>query len=255
VENDSPSQPENPPKGCSTIALSELSNEEFLQRYARPGRIGLSGGRTWIDKVITRAERHLDKEEIWGRWSHAFVFEGSRIDGQQWVIESDLHLERKHIVMGAQENRITKYYNEELYSSLAILDFGLSDAQTCVLLREGLDLVASRNRYSLRELVGTLIALRRPALRAEENLMARERSMYCSAFVQHLFRNIKVDLAPGVHAKNTTPEDIWRSTLPHVSYVLDRAALRTPMQKGRVRLRRRLKARVNSLRSKGKAET
>ena len=116
-----------------------------------------------------------------------------------------------------------------------------------------MDLVASRNRYSLRELVGTLIALRKPALRAEENLMARERSMYCSAFVQHLFRNIKVDLAPGVHAKNTTPEDIWRSNLPHVSYVLERPRLRTSLEAGRVRLRRRLKARVKSLRPKGKA--
>jgi hypothetical protein len=202
--------------------------------------------------MITRAERHLDEKAVWGRWSHAFVFEGSRIDGQQWLIESDLHIERKHIVMGAQENRITKYYNEELYSSLAILDFGLTDAQSCMLLREGLDLVAGRNRYSLRELVGTLIALRKPSLRAEENLLARERSMYCSAFVQHLFRKIELDLAPGVHAKNTTPEDIWRSTLPHVSYVLERPVLRTPVEQGRVRLRRRLKARVRSYRSKGK---
>ena len=42
--------------------------------------------------------------------------------------------------MGAQENRVSKYYNEELYSTLAILDFGLSDSQCCLLLREGLDL-------------------------------------------------------------------------------------------------------------------
>ena len=257
MEDDSSARegkPEKPPEGCTTIAVADLSNEEFLQRYARPGRIGLSGGRTWIDKVITRAERHLDEKELWGRWSHAFIFEGARIDGQQWVIESDLHLERKHIVMGAQENRVSKYYNEELYSTLAILDFGLSDSQCCLLLREGLDLVASRNRYSLRELVGTLIALRKPELRAEENLLARERSMYCSAFVQHLFRKIRMDLAPGVHAKNTTPEDIWRSTRPHVSFVLERPVLRTRLEQGRVRFRRRLKARVKSLRSKGKAQ-
>src|SRR2546421_6769831 len=43
-----------------------------------------------------------------------------------------------------------------------------------------------------------------------ENVMSRQCSMYCSAFVQHLFRKIGVDLAPGVDAKNTTPEDISR---------------------------------------------
>ena len=45
------------------------------------GRIGLSGGRTWIDKVITRAERHLDEKELWGRWSHAFIFRGAELTG------------------------------------------------------------------------------------------------------------------------------------------------------------------------------
>ena len=71
--------------------------------------------------------------------------------------------------------------------------------------------------------------------------------MYCSAFVQYLFRKIEVDLAPGVHAKNGTPEDIWRSKLPRVAYVLQRPLLRTKLEAGRVRLRRRIKTRVKRL--------
>src|SRR4051794_6911591 len=106
----------------STIIVSDLTNQEFLERYAQPGRVGLSGGQSWIDKVITRAERHLDEQERWGQWSHVFLFQGPRIDGHQWLVESDLQLERKHIRMGAQENRMSKYYDEELYSTLAILD-------------------------------------------------------------------------------------------------------------------------------------
>ena len=46
--------------------------------------------------------------------------------------------------------------------------------------------------------------------------------MYCSAFVQHLFRKTGIELAPGVHGKNTTPEDISRTPVPHVTYVLER---------------------------------
>jgi hypothetical protein len=105
---------------------------------------------------------------------------------------------------------------------LAVLDFGLSEVQVATLLREGLELVANRERYSIRELVGTLIALKKPELRARENLWARERSVYCSAFVKQLFHHAGMDLVPGVAGKNTTPEDLARSPVPHVTYRLQR---------------------------------
>jgi len=39
------------------------------------------------------------------------------------VIESDLQIHRKHIQLGVQENRVAKYCDEKLYTSLAVLDF------------------------------------------------------------------------------------------------------------------------------------
>jgi len=230
-----------------TIVVNGLSNREFLERYARPGRVGLSGGVTLVDKVICRAERHLDEQQRWGAWSHALVFEGRRVDGHHWVIESDLQIHRKHIQLGVQENRIAKYFDEELYTTLAVLDFGLTDEQVAVLLREGLELVATRERYSLRELIGAVIALRRPGLRGRENLLARERSLFCSAFVQHLFRKVGFDLAPGVDDKHTTPEDISRTSTPHVTYLLQRETARSKLAELRTRLRRRVRARLRVL--------
>ncbi len=218
------------------MPVTGVSNREFLERYAGPGRVGLSGGVTLIDQAICRAERHLDSQARWGSWSHAFLFQGLRPDGHHWIIESDLQVHRKHIQLGAQENRIAKYFDEGLYTTLAVLDFGLSEEQVLNLLREGLELVASRARYSLRELVGTLIALRQPELRGRSNLLARERSLYCSALVQHLFRRTGLDLVPGVDLKNTTPEDIARTAAPHVIYVLDRQ----PAPSKLVRLKERL---------------
>ena len=205
-----------------TVVINGLSNREFLERYAGLGRVGLSGGVTPIDLAISRAERHLDGEKRWGIWTHAFLFEGVRADGHHWVIESDLELHRKHIRLGAQENRISKYHDEKLYTALAVLDFGLTPSQLEALLRGGLELVARRERYSLRELIGTLIAMHRPELRGRENVLARERSLFCSAFVQRLFREAGVDLAPGVNDKNTTPEDISKTPVPHVTYLLQR---------------------------------
>jgi len=67
------------------------------------------------------------------------------------------------------------------------LDFGLDETQVATLLREGLELVANRERYSIRELIGTLLVLKKPELRAQENRLAQERSIYCSAFVKQLF--------------------------------------------------------------------
>jgi hypothetical protein len=204
-------------------------------------------GEAWADKMICRAERHLDEQERWGAWSHVFIFEGVRADGHQWVIESDLQFLRKHIQLGVQENRIAKYFDEKLYTTLAVLDFGLSETQTALLIREGLELVATRARYSLRELAGTLIALRHPGLRGRKNLLSRERSMFCSAFVQHLFCKTGLDLAPGVDHKHTTPEDISRTPVPHVTYLLQREAPRGKLDELKTRLRRRVRARIRHL--------
>jgi hypothetical protein len=205
-----------------TIIVSEMSNREFLEQYAQPGRVGLCGGTTRVDLAIRHAQRRLHSERRWSDWSHAFLFEGRRIDDQHWVLESDIQILRKNVQLGAQENRVEKYFDEKMFPALAVLDFGLTEEQVLKLLREALDLVASRQHYSLRELLGTLIALRKPDLRAQENLLARERSAYCSAFVKMLYHGLGLDLVPGVTGKNTTPEDIARSPLPHVKYLLVR---------------------------------
>src|SRR5438067_953604 len=50
--------------GNQIITVTGLSNREFLERYARPGRVGLSGGVTLVDRAIARAQRNLDPEEL-----------------------------------------------------------------------------------------------------------------------------------------------------------------------------------------------
>ncbi|MFO1514237.1 MAG: hypothetical protein U1F83_15215 [Verrucomicrobiota bacterium] len=231
-----------------TQVITGLTNREFLERFAKPGCVGLSGGVSLVDKAICRAERHLDPRHRWGVWSHAFVFQGQRADGHHWVIESDLQIIRKHIQLGVQENRVGKYFDEILYTNLAVLDFGLTDEQVRTVLAEGLEMVASHTRYSLRELVGALIALKQPELRRDENVLARECSLFCSSFVQRLFRRAGLDLSPGVDDKNTTPEDISRTSVPHVTYLLQREAARSKLEELGKRVRRRVSARVRMFR-------
>lgn len=204
------------------VKVANSTNRDFLEEHARPGRVGLVGGTTLIEKAIRRAERHVDDNEQWSLWSHAMLFEGKRVDGHHWVIESDLQILHKHIHLGVQEIRVAKYYSEETYHNLAVLDFGLNDAQITGVLSEGLRMVARHAVYSLRELIGTAFALRHPSFRSRRNLLARRKSMYCSGFVQYVFTRAGIDLAPGVHASHGTPEDISRTPVPHTTYILQR---------------------------------
>ncbi len=229
------------PAPAGTVIVTGLSNREFLERHARAGCVGLSTGTTLADQVIRRAQRHLDADKHWATWSHVFFCEGERVDGQQWIMESDLQFHQKHIQLGVQENRLDKYHDEKAYTGLAILDFGLSEPQVRTLLREGLELVATRTRYSLRELVGTLIALKQAELRGRQNLLAREHSLFCSAFVRHLFQKIGMDLAPGVDSKHTTPEEIARTPLPNVLYRLDRGPAPGKMDELKARLKNKVR--------------
>ncbi|MBI5775557.1 MAG: hypothetical protein HZA89_17705 [Verrucomicrobia bacterium] len=232
------------------IRVRGVSNAEFLARHAQPGRVGLSGGEALIDRAIQRAQRHLDDAGEWSQWSHAFVFGERRSDGHQWVIESDLQFHRKHVQLGVQENRAAKYADEKLYTRLAVIDFGLSPGQMNELLKEALELVASRTRYSIRELLGTLHAMRHPELRPRENRLAREQSIFCSALVEHLFRKAGVELMPGVHEKNVAPEDLVRSPVPHTLWLLEREAAPGKIQRLAGRVRARVRSRIQAVKAR-----
>ena len=231
------------------VIVTGLSNQEFLDKYARAGCIGLAGGATLIDWAIRRAERHIDDDAKWSLWSHSFVFQGVRADGRHWVFESDLEVHRKHIRLGVQENRVEKYYDEKHQRNLAVLDFGLTEAQLALVLREALDLVHDREQYSLREIFGVLKGLRHEETRDRENPLARKRSLFCSAFVRHLYSRAGVDLTPGIADKHTTPEDIFRTSLPHTRYVLRRDEPK-PKVGLRARLRQRVKGRIDEIKAK-----
>ena len=220
------------------LTVTGISNREFIHTHAAPGRIGLAGGADVVSRLIKIAQRHLNDERESSLWSHAFVFQGTRHDGHHWVFESDLEIHRKNIRLGVQENRIEKFCIEKNYPVLAVLDFGLGEGEAAAVLRESLEMVAGRTRYSLRELMGTLIALRRPAMRAKPNPLSRPASFFCSAFVTHVLRKAGIDPVPGLDVKHTAPEDLFRS--PRVANIW----LLEPARIEKVPLKQRIVARI-----------
>lgn len=201
----------------------DLRNQALFVAHAKPGVVGLAGGAHFIDRTIRKVQRHWRGDAPQSLYSHAFICSGLRADGQHWLLESDLEIRHKQIRLGVQENRATKYFSAADYPNLALLDFNLSAEQTTSVMTSALDLLARSASYSLRELLGTLIALQRPTLRSRDNLLAREGAVFCSAMVQHCFKPIAIEFATGVSIKNTTPEDISATTAAHHRYAVLRA--------------------------------
>ncbi|HEY1137199.1 MAG TPA: hypothetical protein VGE64_06900 [Xanthomonadaceae bacterium] len=203
-------------------ASAASSNEAFILRHAAPGRIGLCAGGDWISKVIRKSQAPLTDDGHRSLWSHAFLFSERRSDGQWWVIESDLDLRYKQMRLGVQENRVARYFDANEFPNIAILDFGLDEAQTRRVVGAGLDLLSGLTNYSLSELVGTMLAMYSTRLRKRDNLLAREGALYCSAMVQHCYLAAGVHLLPDVSGKNIAPHDIADSPLPHTAHRLVR---------------------------------
>jgi hypothetical protein len=210
------------PSPTRVVAVEGLTNAQFLEQYAAPGRVGLCGGTDLINKAIRKLQRAITADGHRSPWAHAFLCGGRRVDGKHWVFESDLDLRHKQIRLGVQENRIDRYHDEECFPNLAILDFELDEAQTNAVLVAGLDLLSGLSHYSLRELVGTLLAMRHTSLRRRKNLLESEGALYCSAMVQHCFATAGIEFVPGVDRKNVTPHDIATCPRARTAYLLVR---------------------------------
>jgi hypothetical protein len=203
--------------------MSDQRNRDLIETYAKPGIVGLAGGSHFIDRTIRKVQRHWRADAPRSLYSHAFICSGKRADNQHWVLESDLEIRRKQIRLGVQENRAERFFNAADYPNLALLDFQLDASQTAEVMTSALDLLAGSATYSLRELLGTLIALQRPTLRSRENLLSREGAVFCSAMVQHCYQSIDIEFAAGVSVKNTTPEDIASTLHLHTLHRVIRA--------------------------------
>lgn len=198
--------------------VTGLSNLEFLTRYGKPGCIGLFGGSSAIDRAIRIGQRKLDGAKQPSLWSHAVVFEGERVDGRLWLLESDLEVGKGQLRNGVQENRIEKYESEQDWPNLAVLDFGLKEKDIQRVVVAGLDLVALRTKYDLQGVLQTYWAMMRKTL----GTGVKKDTTFCSAFVRAVFQHAGLDLAPGIAVQHTLPEHVSRSEAPHVRYILVR---------------------------------
>ncbi|MCW3076692.1 MAG: hypothetical protein JWO32_1301 [Bacteroidetes bacterium] len=191
-----------------------MTNEEFFNANAKSGAVCLVGGTHFIDRTIQKAQKKITVNKAQSAFSHAFIFSEQRIDTKWWVIESDLEIHAKQVKLGVQENRVDKYFDEKQYPNIAILDFNLSLHDTRTVISEGLNLVAGRGKYSLREILGVLFSFTRTD-RAADNIFSQNNSYICSALVQHCYQKANINFNAGVSLKHITPEDIFATKHAH----------------------------------------
>jgi hypothetical protein len=209
----------------SIETIKDISNREFIERYAKPGCIGLVGADTPIDNSIKKMQKYITADGTSSLWSHAFIYSSKRHDGHWWIIESDLEIHRKQMRLGVQENRAEKYFDEKHFPNLAILDLNLDDAKQTIVLGEALNLVNARTEYSIREVFGALFTMLKKESRGSENKLARDNSLFCSAMVQHCYSKLDLILSEGISLKQLAPEDIATTKIPHTQYRLVRKTL------------------------------
>ena len=202
----------------SAQLIKDLSNKEFIETYAKPGCIGLVGADTAIDNSIKKMQKHITADGKDSLWSHAFIYSGLREDNQWWIIESDLEIYSKKINLGVQENRAEKYFDEKTFPNLAILNFNLDEDKQKLVVGEGLNLVAARTEYSIKEVFGVLYTMLKKDSRGGKNKMSQDNSLFCSAMVQHCYGKVKINLAEGIDLKQLAPEDIATTTMHHTQY-------------------------------------
>jgi hypothetical protein len=200
--------------------IKDLSNREFIEKFASPGCIGLVGANTPIDNSIKKMQKYISADGKESLWSHAFLYSSKRHDGHWWIIESDLEFHRKQMHLGVQENRAEKYYDEKHFPNLAILDLNLNEEQQNTVLGAALDLIHAKTEYSIREVFGALYTLLKKENRGGENVLAQDNALFCSATVQHCYSKINFNLAEGVSVKQLAPEDIASSSIQHSQYRL-----------------------------------
>lgn len=200
------------------IYIPNLSNQQFIEQYAKPGCIALVGGTHFIDESIKKAQKKITTNGKQSLWSHAFIFSGLRQDGHIWLIESDLEFHKKQIKLGVQENRAEKYFDKTLFPHIAILDFNLNQASQNKLIAQGLNLVAAKVQYSIREIFGVLYTMFNAKASSNANILAQNNSFFCSAMVQHCYAALNINFNNNITTKNITPQHIYTTNQPCVIY-------------------------------------
>jgi hypothetical protein len=192
--------------------------------------IGLIGEYGLLGYGVRRAQEIIRLDRGPSYWSHAFLFVGE-IDSDAatvrsarkapWILESTLepsaNLNSWMLRDGVGPRRVSDYSFADFdlavqhcVPNMAVIAFGLRDDERDAILKRAHDPAADRLHYDVPGLLGTWFAYLSNTASAP-NPLSTGAAIYCSAYVQMAYDAAGIDLAPGAHQRNTSPEHIWQS--------------------------------------------
>lgn len=195
--------------------VNERSNREFLAQHSKAGRIGLIGGSNWIHRGVRLGQALLPEFGRASLWSHVVVLSGG---GQLYESDITIKWQELKLVNGAQENPLGKYFDDQKYPYLAILDFELSDEQTQMVLDACRKMIDEGVLYPISGLIGTGLAYLFHTEK-RKNVWGSKNALYCSAFAQKSYEAVGIDFTESAHATHTSPEHIWRTPVSHEIFI------------------------------------
>ncbi len=191
--------------------------------------IGLSGAYGLIGSLIRQAQALIRVDRAPSYWSHSFLFysdlstePSTNRDSRRsaWIWESTLEpatpfnhfIERN----GVGARRIADYtygrfdlFREHCVPNMSVIAIGLTPEERQRILDRADDPNVDQLAYDLGALLGTWYAYLTD--RAQKpNPLASGNAVYCSAYLQLAYDAVGIDIAPGAHERNTSPEHIWQ---------------------------------------------
>ena len=194
------------------------------------GCIGLMGEYGLLGYGIRCAQEIIRTDRTPSYWSHAFlVGSGLSEDAETnrspehspWIWESTLEpaarFNRFVDRNGVGPRRLADYapsgfdlFSPHCVPNIAILAIALTSEERTKILDRADDPDVDQLHYDLSGLLGTWYAYLGD--RAQQiNPLTQGNAIYCSAYAQLAYDAAGLDLAPGAHQKNTSPEHIWQA--------------------------------------------
>src|SRR5262245_4485953 len=192
--------------------------------------IGLMGEYGLIGYAIRRGQEILRVDHTPSHWSHVFLFPGPlstdpaaiRDESRSpWIWESTLEpasLSNSFVNRnGVGPRRFAAYaradyalFAPHCVPNIAVIAIALTENERNAILDRADDPDVDMLHYDLSGLLGTWYAYITNTAH-QPNPIGAGNGVYCSAYVQLAYDAAGIDLAPGAHLRNTSPEHIWQA--------------------------------------------
>jgi len=192
--------------------------------------IGLLGEYGLLGYGIRCAQEAFRTDHSPSYWSHAFLIstalnEDERVNRSAkqspWIWESTLEpatlFTRLVDRNGVGPRRIADYARADFdlfcphcVPNVAVLAIGLTPEERKAMLDRADDPDVDQLHYDITGLLGTWYAYLTDRA-SQPNPLSLGHGIFCSAYVQLAYEAAGIDLAPGAHQRNTSPEHIWQA--------------------------------------------